>query len=265
MLVGTAAISIAEAPIGIAVAPIAIAGRQWRSATRKCRTARRKCVLPELRWAFPKVRNASAHGNGLCRGRKCVSGSRQSRWRSLRRTSGRANRHFRDGSSGVELHQHHLRIPGLERSEPGGERRKCVSPDLQRALPAGNGHRRSANGNRRGGNAESRASDPQSEPPIGIGGMPMGFSEAPMVFAKPPMRFGEAPMAFGEPSIRRRRAFLGPPASRRPRLEPSRSALTYRRFVLSGHQGCLGDIRKHCPHREMPDRARRPYDKRRNR
>jgi hypothetical protein len=71
-------------------------------------------------------------------------------------------------------------------------RRKCGSPDLQRALPGGNGHRRSADGNRRGGNAERRGSDPQSETPMGISDAPMDFSEAPMAFVEPPTSFGKA-------------------------------------------------------------------------
>ena len=64
-------------------------------------------------------------------------------------------------------------------------RRKCGSPVVQRALPGGNGHRRS-------GNAERRGSDPQSETPMGIGDASMDFAEAPMAFVEPPMRFGKA-------------------------------------------------------------------------
>jgi hypothetical protein len=71
-------------------------------------------------------------------------------------------------------------------------RRKCGSPIVQRALPVGNGHRRSADGNRRSGNADRRGSDPQSETPMGIGDRPMDFAEAPMAFVEPPMRFGKA-------------------------------------------------------------------------
>ena len=104
--------------------------------------------------------------------------------------------------------------------------------------------------------------------PASLGRLPEAFGKVPEPFGKSPEPSGRLPEWLGclpEQQILAvewlgvRHARPEPRRFRSP--EPTRSALTYRRFVLSGHQGCLGYIRKLCPDTEMPDRARRPYDK----